>query len=149
MRKLSKARIILVTVFLSGILLGSIVYAAYQHFQPIRNVGTVRVIGVDVFADAELTSRLTEIPWGVMSPDESRNVTVWIQNTGNYAQKLVMWTESWNPTSAFDFISLTWDYDDSWIPVNDAILVVFTLSLDADITGVTNFSFELWVKGVH
>ena len=146
---MSKARIILVTVFLSGILLGTIVYAAYEHFQPIRNVGTVRVIGVDLFADAELTSPLAEMPWGTLGPGESRTFNAWVQNTGNDAQKLIMWTENWNPTIAFDYISLTWDYADSWIPVNGSIPVVFTLTLDVDITGVTSLSFDVWVKGVH
>jgi len=72
-----------------------------------------------------------------------------VKNTGNDAQKLVMWTENWNPTAAFDSIALTWNYDDSWIGVNASIPVVITLSVDANVTGVTSFSFDIWVKGVH
>jgi hypothetical protein len=60
-----------------------------------------------------------------------------------------MWTENWNPTAAFDSITLTWNYDDLWIAANASIPVVFTLSVDANVTGVTAFSFDIWVKGVH
>lgn len=146
---MNKAKLILVVVFVSGILLGTLVHAAYDYVTPIHNIGNVRVIGVDIFADAELTTDLTQMAWGTLDPGESRTFNAWIQNTGNAAQKLVMWTESWNPKIAFDHISLTWDYADSWIPVNGSIPVVFTLTLDADISGVTSFSFDVWVKGVH
>ena len=146
---MNRIKLILVTVFVCGVLLGVGVYAAYERTKTIRNVGTIRVIGVEIYGDETLTSVLNEITWGTLDPGESRNFNAWVKNTGNDAQKLVMWTENWNPTAAFDSITLTWNYDDSWIGVNASILVVFTLSVDANVTGVTSFSFDVWVKGVH
>jgi hypothetical protein len=146
---MNRVKLILVSVFICGILLGVVVYAAYERVKPIRNVGTIRVIGVEIYADEALTSVLNEITWGTLDPGESKSFNAWVKNTGNDAQKLVMWTENWNPTAAFDSIALTWNYDDSWIAVNASIPVVFTLSVDSNITGVTSFSFDIWVKGVH
>jgi len=141
--------VVLIAVFVCGLLVGTVSYAAIQHIRQIRNVGVIRAIGVEVYADEALTSVLTEIAWGTLDPGETRSVDAWIKNTGNDAQKLVLWTENWNPTSAFDSIALTWNYNGSWIPANDSIHIVFSLSVDADITSVTNFSFDIWVKGVH
>jgi hypothetical protein len=146
---MNRVKLILITVFFCGILLGVVVYAAYERVKPIRNIGTIRVIGVEIYADEALTSVLNEITWGTLDPGESKSFNAWVKNTGNDAQKLVMWTENWNPTAAFDSIALSWNYDDSWIAVNASIPVVFTLSVDSNITGVTNFSFDIWVKGVH
>jgi hypothetical protein len=146
---MNRVKLILVTVFVCGVLLGVGVYAAYERTKTIRNVGTIRVISVEIYGDEALTSVLNEITWGTLDPGEARNFNAWVKNTGNDAQKLVMWTENWNPTAAFDSITLTWNYDDSWIGANASIPVVFTLSVDANVTGVTSFSFDVWVKGVH
>ena len=146
---MDRIKLILITVFACGALLGAGVYGAYERVKLIRNVGTLRAIGVEIYADQALTQILEEIAWGTLDPGETRNYDVRVKNTGNDAQKLVMWTENWNPTTAFDSISLTWNYDDSWIPAADSIPVVFTLTVDPNVTGVTSFSFDIWVKGVH
>jgi hypothetical protein len=146
---MDRIKLILITVFACGALLGAGVYGAYERVKLIRNVGTLRAIGVEIYADEALTTVLTEIAWGTLDPGESRSFNAWVKNTGNDMQKLVMWTENWNPTTAFDSIALTWNYDDSWIPSGDSIPVVFTLTVDPNVTGVTSFSFDIWVKGVH
>lgn len=148
MRKLD-VHLLLLIVFACGLLVGTASYAIIEQVSQIRNIGTVRTIGVDVYRDKELTTVLDVIAWGTLDPGEVRNVDAWVKNTGNNAQKLVMWTENWNPTAAFDSITLTWNYVDSWIAVNASFPVVFTLSVDPKITDVTSFSFDIWVKGVH
>lgn len=142
-------RLFLAAVFACGVLLGAVAYAAYESLRPIRNIGAIRVIGVEVYGDEPLTTVLSEIDWGVLSPGESRDFVGWVKNVGNDAQKLVLWTENWNPQAAFDSIELTWNYDGSWIAVNGSVPVVFTLTVDANITDVSSFSFDIWVKGVH
>lgn len=150
MRKMEKdVKIVLATVFLCGVFVGVTSFAIYQWAHQVRNVGVIRTIGVDVYRDESLAEILDIINWGVFDPGENKGVPAWVKNTGNDAQKLVMWTESWNPTNASDWITLTWNYDGSWIPVNASISVVFTLSVDPEITGITNFSFDIWVKGVR
>ena len=142
-------KIVLATFFVCGLFVGALSYAIYEWACQIRNVGIIRTIGVDVYRDESLAEILDIIDWGLLDPGENRSVPAWIRNTGNDAQKLVMWTENWNPTNASDWITLTWNYNGSWIPVNASIPVVFTLTVDANISGITNFSFDIWVKGVH
>jgi hypothetical protein len=148
MRKLA-VHLVLLVVFVCGLLVGTASYAIIEQVSQIRNVGTIRGVGVEVYADEALTKVLTEIAWGTLNPGEVRSFDAWIKNTGNDAQKLVMWTENWNPVAAFDSITLTWNYDGSWVAVNASFSVVFTLSVEPNITDVTSFSFDIWVKGVH
>lgn len=142
-------KLLLIAGFVCGLLVGTVSYAAYNQLVQIRNVGTIRAVGVEVYADEALTKVLDEIAWGTLDPGETRSVNAWIKNTGNDAQKLVLWTENWNPTAAQNSITLTWNYTDEWIPANASIPVMFTLTVDPNITGVTSFSFDIWVKGVH
>ena len=138
--------------FIAVIFIGvaNLAIAIYQSIpKKVSNHATIRVIGVDIFADENLTEILLLIEWGMLDSGENRSYQAWIQNTGNDPQKLVMWTETWNPVNASDWISLTWNYDGSWIPVNASLPVAFTLHVDSNVQGITDFSFDIWVKGVH
>ena len=136
------------SVFVCGLLLGVVSYSAVTNIVSIQNVGTIRSIGVEVYADEALTQILNQITWGTMDPGESRNTTVWIKNTGNDAQKLVLWTENWKPTDAQNSINLSWNYTNIWINTGDSIAVEFTLFVDSAISGIYSFSFDIWIKGV-
>jgi hypothetical protein len=141
-------KLVLAAVFVCGLLLGGVSFAAVNYLVQIRNVGRIRAIGVQVFADESLTSVLDEIDWGTLNPGENRSVNVWIKNTGNDAQKLIFWTESWDPVTAQNSIALNWNYGDEWIPAGASIPVTFTLCVDPTISDVDSFSFDIWVKGV-
>jgi hypothetical protein len=147
MRKLAVPLVLF--IFVCGLLVGTTSYAIIDRVTQIRNIGAVRAIGVEVYTDEALTEVLAEIVWGTLDPGEIRSVDAWVKNIGNDAQKLVMWTENWKPTVAQDRMCLTWNYDDSWITVNASVPVVFTFFVDPNITDVTSFSFDIWVKGVH
>jgi len=146
-RLLPSTRVIVCFVAVSAVMLlvGAVIGVSLVR---IRNVGTIRAVGVQVYADEALTDVLNEISWGTLDPGESRNFNCWVKNTGNDAQKLILWTENWIPTSAQDSILLTWDYADGWIAAGASIPVVFTLSVDPNIDGVTGFSFDIVVQGV-
>lgn len=145
----NKLKIIVLAVFACGLLTGGLTLAIYQWAHRITNVGIIRVIGVEIYRDETLTEILDKIDWGLVSPGENKTSPAWIKNTGNDAQKLVMWTESWNPTNSSDWITFAWDYHNSWIPMNASIPVLFTLSIDSNIEGIETFSFDIWIKGVH
>jgi len=141
-------KLILASVFVCGLLFGAVSYAAVNYFVQIRNVGRIRAIGVQVFADEALTTVLEEINWGTLNPGENRSVNAWIKNTGNDAQKLILWTESWEPVAAQNSIMLSWDYGNEWISAGSSVPVTFTLIVDPNISDVDSFSFDIWIKGV-
>ena len=143
-----KWKVILSSVFVVGLLLGAVSYSAVTYLVSIQNVGTIRSIGVEVYADEALTQILNQITWGTMDPGETRNTTAYIKNTGNDAQKLVLWNENWNPTDAQNSINLSWNYTNIWIDSGDSVSVEFMLSVNPEISGISSFSFDIWIKGV-
>ena len=141
-------KLLLVAVFVCGLFFGAVSYAAVSSIVKVRNVGTIRAVGVEVYADELLEQILDEVSWGTLNPGENKSAIAWIKNTGNDAQKLIFWTECWEPVDAQNSILLTWNYNNQWIEAGSAIAVTFTLTVDSSISGVDSFCFDIWIKGV-
>ena len=109
----------------------------------IPNVGVVKAVGVGVYWDAALTNKVSSIDWGVLDPGSNKNVTVYIRNEGNSAVSLTMNTANWNPSTASNYMTLTWNYGGQSINVGAVIQVKLTLSVSASVAGITNFSFDI------
>lgn len=144
-RLLPSKRLLLVFIGFSvaALLVGAVIGASLLR---IRNVGTIRAVGVEVYADEGLSTVLHEISWGMLDPGESRTFNAWVQNSGNVAQGIALSTEGWLPLGAGNSISLSWDYGGAPIPAGASIPVVFTLSVSPSITGVSGFSFDVVIQ---
>lgn len=134
-----------VAVSVAALLVGAVIGASLVR---IRNVGTIRAIGVEVYKDQSLTEALQEISWGTSNPGDTKTFDAYIKNTGNDSQKLVMWTETWNPGAAQNYITLTWNYANQLISAGDSVPVKFSLTVDSGISDVVGFSFDVIVQGV-
>jgi len=109
----------------------------------IPNVASVKAVGVGVYWDAALTNKVSSIDWGVLDPSSNKNITVYIRNEGNSAVSLTMNTANWNPSTASNYVTLTWNYGGLSINVGAVTQVKLTLSVSASVTGITNFSFDV------
>lgn len=113
----------------------------------ISNVGSVEAIGVGVFWDANSTSEVSSINWGIIEPDSSENVTVYIRNEGNSAVNLTMYVSNWNPSNASNYMVLSWDYAGQVIDAGEVLQVTFNLAVSTEIQGITSFSFDIVIVG--
>ena len=123
------------------------VFSADQTSRTLSNAGSVMTIGVGVYEDSGCTDRLSSIDWGTLEPGSTENVACYIRNEGNSVSTLSMTTSNWSPSGASSYMSLTWDYGGESINVDEVIQVTFTLSVDVDIEGITNFSFDITIVG--
>jgi len=113
----------------------------------ISGQGTIKAVGIHVYKDPAATEPLTSADWGVFEPGESKTGPCYVKNDGNVPVALSFYVESWQPANASNFITLTWDYDGSGLAKGSIRQVTFTLTVSANITGIDNFSFEVWVIG--
>lgn len=134
--------LLLYTLTLS--VLGPIVYSALSN-KTIPNTGSVNAVGVGVYWDQASTNPVSSISWGTMDPGSNKNVTVYIKNEGNTAATLAMTTSNWNPSSASTYITLSWNYGGQTLNAGDVIQVRLTLSVSPNISGITNFSFDITI----
>lgn len=134
-------------VYTLGISFFNSAISSLQTQDKISSSGAVKAIGVSVYSDADCTNRLSSIDWGVLEPDESKNVISYIRNEGNSAVTVSLSTENWSPSNASSYITLSWDYSGQSINPNEAIEVTFTLAVSASVSGITDFSFDIVIVG--
>lgn len=131
-----------------GLFVGSAVtYAVMQWTWRISSRATLKLMGVGVYKDVNCTISVLEIDWGIVEPGENKNLSAYIKNESNVPINLTMWTESWNPANASSFITFSWDYSASEIPVDASIPATFVLNVDPATGGIDTFSFIIVIVG--
>ena len=110
--------------------------------------GTVNSIGVTVYSDITVSDRLDSIDWGSLRPGGNKTVQCYIRNTGETAEILTLQTDNWEPSAATEYITLTWDYDEQPLNVNEVIEVNLTLDVAVNIQGVSSFVFDITIVGI-
>ena len=140
------AILILITYTL-GLSLVSQAFPAAQTSKTLSSTGTIQTIGVGVYTDFQCNTPLSSIPWGTLEPGESQSVICYIKNEGASPSTLSMYASNWSPTSAENYLTLSWNYGGQPINLGDSVQVTFTLTVSPDIEGITNFSFDITIVG--
>jgi hypothetical protein len=135
---------------LSGILFGFIidnVRSLYQTSDTISSIGTLKSIGIEVYQNENLTESVTTINWGTLEPGDKKTYTIYVRNKGNFPLTLSMSTSNWNPPSASNYLTLTWNYGGQAISAGEVVQVTLTLAVSPSITGLSNFGFDITAVG--
>lgn len=138
------AAVALVVYTLALSIFGPAVYSALAN-RTISNDGSVKAVGVGVYWDQAATNSVSSINWGFVDPGSNKSSTVYIKNEGNTPASLVLTTSNWNPTNASTYMTLNWDYGGQTLSLNQVIQVKLTLIISGNISGVTNFSFDITI----
>jgi hypothetical protein len=117
--------------------------------QTVSSSGTVTAINVGVYSDSACTTELTSIDWGMISPRNSVNRTIYLKNTGNAQITLFMTKTNWNPVNADGPITLTWNRENATLNVDQVTSAILTLTLSKSISGITNFSVDIVFTGTE
>jgi hypothetical protein len=123
------------------------VSAVLQFATKIGNTATVKTVGVGVFENVNCTVPLTSIDWGFLQPGQIANYSAYVLSESNVPITLSMYTADWNPANASEFIALTWNYAGKTISPHASVPVTFSLAVNASISGISTFSFDLWIVG--
>jgi hypothetical protein len=115
--------------------------------EEISNVGSLKTIDIEAYWDANLTNRVNGINWGLLEPGDQKRFSIYLRNEGNSAVTLSESTSNWNPSAASNYLTLGWNYNGQTIEADKNLQVTLTLSVSANITGITNFSFDIIVVG--
>jgi hypothetical protein len=110
----------------------------------------VTSVNLEVYWDSACTNRVTSIDWGIIPPGGSAAKTVYIKNAGNVPITLALSTESWSPSEAANYLTLTWNYTSGTkIPSGSVLPVTLTLTVSSSIQGITNYSFNIVITGTE
>ena len=136
-----------ITILIAVVAIALIVVVIALNSVVLQNVGNVKAIDIEVYWDSDHSNEVSLIDWGVIEPGTTENVTVYILNKGNSNVMLSMNTTNWSPSSASNYITLSWDYEGQSIGPSQVIQTTLTLSMSPSIQGITSFSFDIVIIG--
>ena len=146
MRLKPKLSLLFVTVSLA--IVGALaVSGVITTSRTLSSRGSIKAANIQVYRDIQCTQVIDELDWGFPEPGESIERTVFIKNTGNYPLTLSMSYGNWSPAEAGNHITLSWDREGAAVGVGDVVQAVLTLDVSASISGITNFSFDIFIEG--
>lgn len=129
---------------ITALIVTAVVIAAIVYFTVrISARGSIRTVGLEVFADPEATQGVSSIDWGILDPGGQAQVTLYLKTTSNVPATVTLSTQGWDPEAAASYITLAWDYDETPLEVGEIRAVVFTLNVAPDILGITDFYFDI------
>jgi hypothetical protein len=140
---------IILVAYTLGLSLVSQTYPATQTSRTLSSTGNILAIGVGVYNDYYCYSSLSSIPWGILEPGQSQTFSCYIKNEGNSPSTLSMYASNWSPSTAEVYLTLSWDYSGQTINAGSVIMVTFTLTVDENIEGITDFSFDITIVGTN
>ena len=103
---------------------------------------------LEVYSNSLCTQKITSINWGKIAPESSISKTVYVKNLGTTPLMLTMSKTNWNPTTANDSITLTWNRESTILAPNQIISANFTLGVSSSISGITSFSMNIIITGI-
>jgi len=115
----------------------------------INTSGVVTSADLEAYWDSDCTNTVSSINWGTIYPGESKNVTIYIKNTGNVPLTLSLLTDNWNPSEAESYLTLSWNYNGEHLQADETLPVTLTLVVSSNTQGITNFSFNIIITGTE
>ncbi len=124
------------------------VFPAGQTTLALSSTGSIHTTeGLRAYSNLECTSPQTSIEWGELEKGGSTTVTIYVKNVGDSPQTLSLVTSDWTPTSAAEYLTLTWNYNNQPLNPNGVVQITLTLSVDSDSQGITDFGVNLLIVG--
>lgn len=106
------------------------------------NQGKLKAVDLGLYWDNACTNATDGVDWGSFSPGASSSVTLYIRNQGDSVVKLNLTTGNWNPANAYELIALTWNREGQVLKPQMVVVATLSLSVSANINGITDFSFD-------
>lgn len=113
------------------------------------NVTNIQTVDIEAYWDANLTNKVTAIDWGNIEVGATKNVTIYLLNSGNTDIRLSMNTKNWSPQDASQHITLNWDYQNQTINPNQQLKTTLTLNASPTTQGITSFSFDATITATE
>lgn len=140
---------VILAVVVLGVTAAMAALGALSNSKSLQSYGTVKTVNVGVYWNSGCTNATSTVNWGVLSPGTSSNVTLYVRNEGSVAVRLSLTTQNWNPANASSFIGLSWNREAQSVSAGTAVAAVLTVSVYSNVTGITNFSFDIVIAGIE
>jgi hypothetical protein len=115
----------------------------------VPNTGNVRIsppsAQLGMYSNSACTTPLSSVSWGTIDPGSKATSTLYLKNEGNVPLTLSIQAANWNPTSAQNFLTLTWNRAGYVLAVGASAQAILSLAVSSSISNITNFSFDITI----
>jgi hypothetical protein len=125
-----------------AVLLVTLTLALHSQYA-ISNAVTITSIGLEVYEDVNCTQPLSQIEWGFLEPNETAFHVCYVKSVSNINSTLNLTTENWNPANSSNYLTLSWNYENSTLQPNEVLEVTFDLHVNSEVSGIDNFSVDI------
>jgi len=106
------------------------------------------LVSLKVCSDSACNSAIGNLNWGSISPGGTATATVYVKNTGDSTSlTLIMQASNWNPTSASQYLTLSWDKQGTVLAPGQSTEATITLTVSSSIKGITSFNVQISISG--
>jgi len=103
----------------------------------------IDIIDVLFYSDPAATVKVTTVDWGVLNPGSTGHAKLYLKNTGNIAETVILSAGNYKPPETKGIMSLSWDSEGIRIEPGQVVETNLTLDVSGSVTGISTFSFDL------
>jgi hypothetical protein len=104
----------------------------------IASQGTIQT--VDIWVNA------SSVYWGILEPNQTVSKPILLNNTSlGKPVTLVLTSSNYIPANASNYMTLSWNYDNTTMQVNESRILILSLWIHPDIKDIESFSFEMLI----
>ena len=122
------------------------VFALSQSAKAIPNSGSVKGVNVGIYWNSACTNQTSSISWGTLDSGSNKTVEIYVRNEGETSTILSLNVYGWSPVEAPSYMTVTWNYSGNPVNSGQTVAIQLTLSVDARISGITNFGVTIDVN---
>jgi hypothetical protein len=132
-----------------GVVISTLGVLVTTHGVPSR--GNIRVVTppppasvqLGIYQDSACTTVVSAVDWGTLDPGATATQSIYLKNEGNVPATLSIGAGNWTPSSAQNYLMLTWDRGGYTLGVGASVQAVLSLAVSSSITNITSFSFDI------
>ncbi len=140
--KKSNRKVLPATLCLLSLVAVATITGGFGSFPNLVRADYVKGIGVGIYWDQSCKNTTLAFQFGQVDPGSNKTLTIYIKNECSSTVFLKLETSNWSPATAPDYISLQWNYTNQVLNVNEVVSIELTLTLNASIYGISDFSFH-------
>ena len=149
MVNLKITKIVVLPIVLTAVLITLTTIGALSNSQNVELSGTISTVNVDIYSDDACTKPCTNITVGTLNPGSTFTQTIYVKNNGNIPVTLSMNTNNWNPTTASNYLTLSWNRQNHILNAGISCEATLTLTVATNADSLTSFSFSATITGMQ
>lgn len=149
MINLKITKIAVPAIALTAVILTLTTLAALNSSQSIDFSGSITTVNVELYSDASCTQPCNTINVGAITPGDTFTQKVYVKNTGTVPETLSLSTNNWSPTTASNYMTLSWNRENYVLNPGLTVEAILTLEVESNTNTLTTFSFSATITGTQ